>query len=67
MYISLEHLTHCPLRVSDADHTLVVHVGGHLDDTEAEVDGQIIEMFIRLQDKLSTQLHALALVIHLVD
>ncbi len=53
--------------VCNADHTFVVHVSWNLDDTEADVYRQIVEMFIRLQDEFSTQLQTPALLIHLID
>lgn len=53
--------------VCNADHTFVVHVSWNLDDTEAEVYRQIVEMFIWLQDEFSTQLQTPALLIHLID
>lgn len=40
--------------VCNSDHTFVVHVSWNLDDTEAEVYRQIVEMFIWLQDEFST-------------
>lgn len=46
--------------------TFIVHVGWHLHHAEAEVDGQVIKVIIRLQDKLSAELHAVPIVIHLV-
>lgn len=49
------------------DHTFVVHVSWNLDDTEAEVYRQIVEMFIWLQDEFSTQLQTPALLVHLID
>ena len=47
--------------------TFVVHVGGHLDHTETEVDRQVVEVVVGLEEELSTQLHAVPFVVHLVD
>lgn len=47
--------------------TFVVHVGGHLHHTEAQVDRQVIEMIIGLQEELSSQLHVISLLIHFID
>lgn len=46
--------------------TFIVHVGRHLHHAEAEVDRQVIKVIIRLQDKLSSELHAVPIFIHLV-
>lgn len=47
--------------------TFVVHVGGHLHHTEAQVDWQVIEMVVGLQEELSTQLYVIAHLVHLID
>lgn len=46
--------------------TFIVHVGWHLNHAEAEVDGQVIKMIVGFQEKLSSQLHAIPILIHLV-
>lgn len=47
--------------------TFVVHVGGHLHHTEAQVDRQVIEMVVGLQEKLSSQLHIISHLVHFID
>lgn len=50
-----------------SEHTFVVHVGGHLDHAEAEVDWKVVEVIVGLQDEVPSQLHVVAQLIHLVD
>lgn len=47
--------------------TFVVHVGGDLHHTEAQVDRQVIEMVVGLQEELSTQLYVIAHLVHFID
>lgn len=47
------------LYILDREHTFIVHIGGHLDHTEAEVDWSVVKMIVGLQDKLSSQLYIL--------
>lgn len=51
----------------DSERTFVVHVGGHLDHAEAEVDRKVAEVIVGLQDEVPSQLYAVAQIIHLVD
>lgn len=53
--------------LSDSERTFVVHVGGHLDHAEAEVDRKVVEVIVGLQDELPSQIHVVAQFIHLVD
>lgn len=45
--------------IVDCEHTFIVHIGGHLYHTEAEVDWSVVKMIVGLQDKLSSQLYIL--------
>lgn len=47
--------------------TFVVHVGGHLDHAEAQVDRQIVEVVVGLQDEFPSQLNAVSHLVHLID
>lgn len=47
--------------------TFVVHVGGHLHHTEAQVDRQVIEMIVGLKEELSAQVHVISLLVHFID
>lgn len=50
-----------------SEHTFVVHVGGHLDHAEAEVDRKVVEVIILLQDELPSQLKIVAQLIDFVN
>lgn len=52
-YYILEHALSKYLS-NDMEHTFVVHVGRYLHHAEAEVNRQVVEMFVGLQDELST-------------
>lgn len=54
-------------QIRGGGRTFVVHVGGHLDHAEAEVDRQVLEVVVGLQDELPSQLDALSQLVHLVD
>lgn len=47
--------------------TFVVHVGGHLHYTEAQVYRQVVEMVVGLQEELSSQLYIISHLIHFID
>lgn len=47
--------------------TFVVHVGGDLHHAQAQVHWQVVKVIVRLQDKLSSQLHAVPIFIHFIN